>query len=79
MARNNYGFQKRSRELAKKKKKEEKRLRKQGKAEPEAVEGPAEGAVGVEGQAPADETAEVTEPQEPAAGPDDDASVASDR
>lgn len=29
MAKNNYGFQKRSRELAKKKKKEEKRLRKQ--------------------------------------------------
>ena len=29
LAKNNYGFQKRSRELAKKKKKEEKRLRKQ--------------------------------------------------
>jgi hypothetical protein len=38
LARNNYGFQKRSRELAKKKKKEEKRLRKQAKAEPEVVE-----------------------------------------
>ena len=42
LARNNYGFQKRSRELAKKKKKEEKRLRKQGKLEPEAAESPAE-------------------------------------
>jgi len=40
LARNNYGFQKRSRELAKKKKKEEKRLRKQAKAEPEGTENP---------------------------------------
>ena len=39
MARDNYGFQKRQRELAKKKKKEEKRLRKLAKANPEAVEG----------------------------------------
>ena len=43
MARNNYGFQKRSRELAKKKKKEEKRLRKLAKADPEAAENPDEG------------------------------------
>ena len=45
MARNNYGFQKRSREQAKKKKKEEKRLRKLAKANPDAVEAPAEGEV----------------------------------
>lgn len=38
MARNNYSYQKRSRELAKKKKKEEKRLRKQAKADPETSE-----------------------------------------
>ena len=41
MARNNYSYQKRSRELAKKKKKEEKRLRKQGRANPETSEDPA--------------------------------------
>ena len=40
LARNNYSYQKRSRELAKKKKKEEKRLRKQAKADPEASESP---------------------------------------
>ena len=40
MARNNYSYQKRSRELAKKKKKEEKRLRKQAKADPETSENP---------------------------------------
>lgn len=38
MARDNYGFQKRSRELAKKKKKEEKRLKKLAKASPEPAE-----------------------------------------
>ena len=38
MARDNYKFQKRSRELAKKKKKEEKRLRKSAKENPEGVE-----------------------------------------
>jgi hypothetical protein len=42
LARNNYGFQKRSRELAKKKKKEEKRLRKLAKANPEVAENPDE-------------------------------------
>ena len=51
MARNNYGFQKRSRELAKKKKKEEKRLRKLAKADPQAAENPDE----VGGEAPAAE------------------------
>ncbi len=35
----NYGFAKRQRELAKKQKKEEKRLRKQAEDEPQAVEG----------------------------------------
>ncbi|UCD52627.1 MAG: hypothetical protein JSW27_08315 [Phycisphaerales bacterium] len=43
MARDNYGFQKRRRELAKKKKKEEKRLRKLAKANPQAAENTDEG------------------------------------
>ena len=60
MARDNYGFQKRSRELAKKKKKEEKRLRKQAKAEPEAAESP-EGA--------ADEIRAADMPAEPETPP----------
>ena len=58
MAKNNYGFQKRSRELAKKKKKEEKRLRKQqGKTGPEAgpeVEGVVDESQAVEMPAEAD-------------------------
>ena len=40
LARNNYSYQKRSRELAKKKKKEEKRLRKLARANPETSENP---------------------------------------
>lgn len=39
MARNNYSFEKRQKELAKKKKKEEKMLRKQAKNAPEVVDG----------------------------------------
>lgn len=42
MAKPNYGFAKRQRELAKKQKKEEKRLRKQGETAPPAEEGAAE-------------------------------------
>ena len=59
MARNNYGFQKRSRELAKKKKKEEKRLRKLAKANPDEVENPVE--TEAEGQTDVAETPDGTE------------------
>ena len=60
MARDNYGFQKRSRELAKKKKKEEKRLRKQAKANPEVAESP---------DAAAEETPTAEMPAEPQTPP----------
>jgi len=51
LARDNYGFQKRSRELAKKKKKEEKRLRKLAKANPQPAENSEEVEVTDEGLA----------------------------
>jgi len=71
LARDNYGFQKRSRELAKKKKKEEKRLRKQAKADPEAGESP-DGAVDETRAAemPAESETPPTGPAEGAIGTD---------
>lgn len=66
MGRDNYGFQKRSRELAKKKKKEEKKLRKQAKAGPEGGSEVAESPNGVAEETP---TAEMpAEPETPSAG-----------
>jgi len=40
LARPNYGYEKRRRELARKKKKEEKRLRKLAKRNPQSTDGP---------------------------------------
>jgi hypothetical protein len=65
LARNNYGFQKRSRELAKKKKKEEKKLRKQGKEGAEGVESPD----AVVDETPADETSAVETSADPETSP----------
>jgi hypothetical protein len=82
LARNNYGFQKRSRELAKKKKKEEKKLRKQGKEGAEGAESPDAAVVETPADGiPADETSAVempTEPETPPTGPEEGA-IGTDR
>jgi len=67
LARDNYGFQKRQRELAKKKKKEEKRQRKLAKQDPDAAENPE--ATGDETPVSEGQAKPEASPQSDAAGP----------